>query len=268
MSGAAMGTLSFIAPLFVPADRPERFAKAAASGADAVILDLEDAVAPSAKDQARSALDAGFTQLPVIVRINAVGTPWHEADLAAVAGLPVAAIMLPKAERAVDLARVAAIRPVVALVETVAGMVAARDLAGCGHAARLAFGSVDYAADLGCDHGREALAAARAEIVFASRLGGLIAPLDGVTTAVGDPGLAAGDARHAAALGFGGKLAIHPRQVEPIRRAFAPTAEQVDWARRVLASGDGVATVDGMMVDEPVRMRARTILARAAVSDG
>lgn len=263
-----MSGLNFVAPLFVPADRPERFAKAAASGADAVILDLEDAVAPGAKEQARAALDAGFTELPVIVRINAVGTAWHEADLAAVASLPVAAIMLPKAERVGDLARVAAVKPVIALVETVAGLAAARELAGCGHLARMAFGSVDYAADLGCEHLREALAAARAEIVLASRLGGLLAPLDGVTTEVADAGRAADDARHAAALGFGGKLAIHPRQIEPVRQAFAPTADQMDWARRVLASGDGVVALDGMMVDEPVRVRARTILTRSGLGEG
>lgn len=257
-----MNDLAFTAPLFVPADRPERFAKAAASGADAVILDLEDAVAPAAKPVARAALAADFTELPVIVRINATGTAWHEDDLAAVAALPVAGIMLPKAERIEDLARVAAIKPVIALVETVAGMSAASDLARSGHAARLAFGSVDYAADLGCAHVREALAAARAEVVFASRLGSLLPALDGVTTDVSDPERAADDARHAALLGFGGKLVIHPRQVEPVRQAFAPTEAELDWARRVLASGDGVAVVDGTMVDEPVRIRARSILAR------
>ena len=258
-----MTDLAFVAPLFVPGDRPERYAKAAASGADAVILDLEDAVAPAAKEQARAALQTGFTGLPVVVRINAVGTPWHDADLAAVAQLPVAAIMLPKAERADDLARLAAVRPVIALIETVVGVAAVRELALSGQAARLAFGSIDYAADLGCDHVREALAHARSEIIFASRLGGLVAPLDGVTTDVQDPELALDDARHAAALGFGGKLAIHPRQVAGIRQAFRPSEAQIDWARRVLETGAGAATVDGSMVDEPVRIRARSILSKA-----
>lgn len=258
----AMSVATCLAPLFVPADRPERFAKAATSGADAVILDLEDAVAPASKGAALSALRDDFTELPIIVRINAAGTSWHDADIAAVSGLPVAAIMLPMAERPEDVARVARCKPVIALVETVVGMAAARDIARCGAAARLAFGSVDYAADLGCDHVRDALAAARAEMVFASRIGNLPAPLDGVTTDVGDGAAAADDARHAASIGFGGKLAIHPRQIAVIRDAFVPSADAIDWALRVLDSGDGVAVVDGKMVDEPVRIRARKILAR------
>ena len=254
--------LSFVAPLFVPGDRPERFAKAAASGADAVILDLEDAVAVAAKDAARDALTTDFTDLPVIVRINAAGTPWHRADVAAVERLPVAAVMLPKSERVEDIAPLAAGRPVIALIETVAGLAQARALAGSGHVARLAFGSVDYAADLGCDHVPEALAAARAELVFASRLAGLPAPLDGVTTALDDSGTVEADTRRARALGFGGKLAIHPRQIAAILDGFRPQPGEVDWAQRVLASGDGAVMVDNAMVDEPVRIRARAILRR------
>lgn len=258
----AMSPAACLAPLFVPADRPERFAKAAASGADAIILDLEDAVAPGNKGAALSALRTDFTELPIIVRINAAGTQWHEADLATVAALPIAAIMLPMAERPEEVLRVAQYRPVIALVESVAGIAAARDIARCGAVARMAFGSVDYAADLGCDHVRDALANARAELVFASRLGNLPAPLDGVTTDVSDGPATEDDARHAAAIGFGGKLAIHPRQIAAIRDAFTPSSESVDWALRVLGSGDGVAVVDGKMVDEPVRIRARKILAR------
>lgn len=259
-----MDPLSFRVPLFVPGDRPERFAKAGASGADAVILDLEDAVPAAAKDAARAALTAAFTELPIVVRVNASGTPWHEADVAVAADLNMAAIMLPKSERIEDVARLAAQRPVIALIETVAGVAGARALATSGHVARLAFGSVDYAANLGCDHVPEALAAARAEIVFASRLGGLLPPLDGVTTELNDRAAVENDARRAAMLGFGGKLAIHPRQVEDICAAFRPAPEQIEWARRVLFSGEGAVRVDGAMVDEPVRSRARIILARAS----
>ncbi|PZQ63078.1 MAG: CoA ester lyase [Sphingomonas taxi] len=252
-----------VTPLFVPADRPERFEKAARSGADAVILDLEDAVPPGGKDAARAALHAGFTDLPVIVRINAAGTPWHEDDLAALARLPIAAIMLPKAGHGAALARVAAVAPVIALVETVRGIAEVRGMASGGHVARLAFGSVDYAADLGCDHVRSALAAARAEVLVASRLADLPQPLDGVTTDVTDPAATQDDARHARALGFGGKLLIHPRQVTPARAGFRPGGDEIAWAERVLGSGDGAAAVDGAMVDEPVRLRARRLLDRA-----
>lgn len=259
-----MSSLSAISyPLFVPAHRPERFAKAAASGADAIILDLEDAVPEDAKDSARAALVADFTDLPVLVRINAFGTPWYDHDLDAIARLPIAGIILPKADRAVNLLQVANLSPVIALIESAQGIADARELAMSGHVTRLAFGSVDYAADLGCAHIRESLAAARAELVLASRLARLPAPLDGVTTDVTDEAKAADDACHARALGFSGKLLIHPRQVTAVRSALRPDSNEVEWARRVAASGDGAVLVDGAMVDEPVRIRARDVLARA-----
>ena len=256
----------FSIPLFVPADRPERFEKAAASGADAVILDLEDAVAPDRKEAARAALSADFTTLPVLVRINGAGTPWHAADIEAAIRLPLAGIILPKAEPGDALAGLAARGlPVVALIETARGLAGARQVAGHPGVSRLLFGSIDFCADLGCAHTREALLAARSELVLAARLAGLAAPVDGVTTTLDDAGLIRDDARHARDLGFGGKLAIHPRQIEPIRTGLRPEAAEVEWARKVLADGDGATAVDGMMVDEPVRIRARAILVRAGI---
>lgn len=252
--------------LFVPGNRPERFAKAAASGADAVIIDLEDAVAPEDKPAARRAAATARPEgAPLFVRVNAAGTPWHAEDLAALLPSP-AGILLPKAE---DPAVLAAIRgaigserPLVALVESTRGLAMARDLAR--HADGLAFGSIDFAADLGCAHTRQALLFARSELVFASRLAGIAAPIDGVTATIGDDGLTEEDARHGAELGFGGKLLIHPRQVAAARRGFAPAPEEVDWARQVLAAGgDGAVAVGGMMIDAPVRIRAEGILARA-----
>ncbi|MEP9379230.1 CoA ester lyase [Aquabacter sp. CN5-332] len=261
------GSLDFIVPLFVPAHRPERFGKAAAAEPDAVILDLEDAVPLDAKAQARDALRTDFTSLPILVRINAAGTPWHADDLAVVARLRPAAVLLPKAERPETLAAVATHLgldvTILALVETALGLAHARALAAHPAVCRLAFGSVDFCADLGCAHVREALLSARSELVLASRLAGLPAPLDGVTTRIDAPDEAEDDARYAAALGFGGKLAIHPRQIAPIHAGFRPSPEDIRWAERVIASGDGAAAVDGAMVDEPVRVRARSILARA-----
>lgn len=250
-------------PLFVPANRSERFAKAAASGADAIILDLEDAVAADAKDAARAALSRDFTALPVIVRINAAGTPAHEADLAAVMALGPAAIMLPKAESAAGcqaVARITGALPLIALIETARGLAHARDIAALPQVRRLAFGSVDFCADLGCAPLRELLLPVRLELVLASRLAGIAAPIDGVTVELDDPAISHDDAAHARALGMTGKLCIHPRQIAPVRRAFAPSNAEIDWARRVLASGDGAVLVDGAMVDEPVRLRARGIL--------
>ncbi|WP_295046145.1 CoA ester lyase [uncultured Paracoccus sp.] len=253
------------APLFVPANRPERFAKAAASGADAIILDLEDAVAVDAKDAARAALARDFTDLPVIVRINAHATPWHDADVAAVAALNPAAAILPKAEDAAVTAQVAKALglPVIALIESAPGLAHARAIAQAPGVVRLAFGSVDFCADLACAHLREVLLPARSELVLASRLAGIAAPIDGVTVQLDDLSVSHDDAAHARALGMTGKLCIHPRQIAEVRRAFAPTPAELDWARRVVASGDGAVSVDGAMVDEPVRIRARALLAEA-----
>jgi citrate lyase subunit beta/citryl-CoA lyase len=261
--------LPCIAPLFVPADRPERFAKAAISGADAIIIDLEDAVAPARKAMARAELCRGGAlpqNILIYVRLNARATPWYAEDMAAIAGLDVAGIILPKTESVADVQAVAAIlneREVIALIETAAGLAAGRQIAGAAGTTRLAFGSIDFCADLGLAHTREALLMARSELVLASRLGGLAAPLDGVTASLGDVQLAEEDARYAASLGFGGKLCIHPAQVAPVKRGFAPSEAEIAWAERVLAAGDdGAAAVDGELVDAPVRARAIRIMAQ------
>lgn len=262
--------LNFTVALFVPANRPERFVKAAAAGADAVILDLEDAVAPASKDEARAALRADFASAPVLVRINGLGTSWHAADVAALPGRNFAAVMVPKAEAGAPFAAFCAACPipVIALVETARGLADARLISRTTNVARLAFGSVDFCADIGCAHVRDALLAARSELVLASRLAGLAPPIDGVTTAIDDVPSIAADARHARDLGFGGKLAIHPRQISTIRAGFAPDDAEIAWARKILASGDGAIAVDGAMVDEPVRIRARAVLDRLNEANG
>lgn len=260
-----------VAPLFVPATRPERVAKAAASGSDALILDLEDAVAPADKSAARAALAAlVLPGLPVILRINAAGTPWHEDDLRLAASLGLAAVMLPKSEGAAELAATHAAtgKPLIALVETARGLANLAEIAAAPGVRRLAFGSVDFAADLGCAHEPEALLFPRTQIVLASRLAGLAPPLDGVTLALDDANAAEADANRAAGLGFGGKLCIHPRQIAPVRRGFAPSARELAWAEAVLAAGEGVAAVDGQMIDAPVRRRAEQIRRRAAIAGG
>lgn len=259
------------APIFVPGDRPERFAKAAASGADAVILDLEDAVAPERKAHARECIRAhGLDGTRTIIRINALASGHFAGDLAALQGVSFAAIMLPKAERPEDIAAVhealgreIAVIPLIesaAAIDTLGGILAAPGVY------LAAFGSIDYALDLGCSHAWEPLLLARSEIVLRSRLAGLAAPLDGVTTAIDDPTLIEVDTRRAAALGFGGKLAIHPRQIPSISRCFHPDESSVAWAKKVLAAaGSGAASsLEGEMIDRPVVERARRILARVA----
>lgn len=268
--------------LFVPGSRPDRFDRAASSGADEVVLDLEDAVAPGAKDAARaSVVDRLRGGGSGWVRVNAVGSPHHDADVDAVSGCAgLRGLVLPKAEDPDSLAEVRRRLPVdvglLALVETAVGVDRARAMATGGVVDRLALGAVDLALDLGADETDEALLLARSTLVLASRLGGLPAPVDGVTAATGDDGAAREAAARARALGFGGKLCLHPRQLAPVREGFAPTAAQVAWAERVLEASrrhgedvgegpePGVFALDGEMVDRPVLVRARAVLARAA----
>jgi citrate lyase subunit beta/citryl-CoA lyase len=260
--------------LFVPADRPERYAKALASGADTVIVDLEDAVAAPAKESARAALVAWLEAggAGIAVRINDAATPWFDADLAVVARPGVVAVVVPKAERADDLARVRAAAPhaaLVPLIETAGGVDGVREVARAPGVARLAFGSIDLQLDLGIEEDGGAgdeLLVFRSALVLASRLAGLAAPVDGVSTAIDDAAVVEADARRARRLGFGAKLCIHPRQLAAVHAAFAPSADELAWAGRVVAAADaaggGAVAVDGRMVDRPVLLRARSLLAR------
>jgi citrate lyase subunit beta / citryl-CoA lyase len=252
--------------LFVPGDRPERFDKATASGADLVVIDLEDAVAPEAKEFARQQAAAhAAAGHRAAVRINAVGTPWHEGDVAALAGSGAAVVMLPKAIAGPGLGALGRTgASVIALVETAAGILDARAVASTPGVCRLAFGSFDLAAELGIDPlDEQALLAARTALVLGSAAAGLPAPVDGVRARIDDDAGLRAEAEAARRLGFTGKLCIHPRQVPIVRAAFAPTADQVAWARRVVSAADGgraVAAVDGSMVDKPVLDRARRVL--------
>jgi citrate lyase subunit beta/citryl-CoA lyase len=259
--------------LFVPADRPERIAKAFAAGADAVIADLEDAVASGLKAEARAALaDSLSAQRPVLVRINGADTPWFEDDLAACAAPGVSGIVLPKAERGDDLDRVAARlgadMPVLALIETARGMANAEAIGAVPAVRRLLFGSIDFQVDLGIDGDGLELLFFRSRLVLASRLAGLEAPVDGVTVRFDDPAATLADAQRARREGFGGKLCIHPKQVAAINAAFSSSADELVWAERVVAaaarSGGGAVALDGKMIDKPVLAKAQRILARAS----
>ena len=254
--------------LFVPGDRAERIGKARASGADAVVVDLEDAVAPGSKGAARDAVAGALDAAqPVVLRINGIDTGWFADDARLCAHPGVAAVMLPKAGSADSVAALRAAcagKPVVALVETAAGIAGLAELAAAG-IARLAFGSIDFQLDLDIADDDLALLPFRMQLVLASRLAGLPPPVDGVTTALDDEARIDADSRRARALGFGAKLCIHPKQVAIVNAAFSPTAAELAWARRVVdaaAAADGAAVaVDGKMVDAPVLMRARRLLA-------
>lgn len=254
--------------LFVPGSRPERFDKAVDSGADVVILDLEDAVAPAEKGQARANVERWLAAGGVgIVRINARETPWHgeDVEMAARSGCPV---MIPKVELSSDAAAVQRClpneTPLVALLESAAAILGAASICQAPGVVRVAFGSFDLGAELGIDpDGRQALLHARSALVLASAAARIAPPVDGVTATVGDIAALSSDLQHARSLGFGAKLCIHPGQVTHVNECFMPTDDEIEWADRVLnAAGDhGVAIVDGKMVDAPVLMRARRIAA-------
>ena len=259
--------LSF--PLFVPGDRPERIAKACAAGTDCVIVDLEDAVAAQNKVAVRGLLQGALPVNPAVqvyVRINGTETVWYEDDVACAGALGFDGVILPKAQSAEQIAALRAKVPaqclVVALVESVSGLAHVNDIARA--ADRIAFGSIDFAQDMGCAHTQAVLLPARHALVMAARLANRPPPIDGVTTAIRDEGLVAADSAHGRDMGFAGKLLIHPAQIAPARAAYRPSAEDVAWARRVIAASreGGASTVDGAMVDAPVVLRANRILAR------
>jgi len=265
--------------LFVPGNRPDRFEKAAASGADAIVLDLEDAVPPAEKAPARAAVREAWARLaahgvPVVVRVNASGSGMLAEDLAALQGLaPVPAVMLPKAESAAHVAQVRAALPeasVLPLVETAAGLRGIDAVAAAPGVVRLAIGHLDFMADTGMSwsEGEPELAPLRFAVSIATRIAGLAPAVDGVTVQTDDEPRLIADTLRARRFGFGGKLCIHPKQVAAVHHAFAPGEEEVAWAKRVVeadaASGGRAVKVDGRMVDAPVVTTARAILARAA----
>jgi citrate lyase subunit beta/citryl-CoA lyase len=263
--------------LFVPATRPERFAKALGSGADAVIIDLEDAVAPSDKAQARRLLAQAWSGLEavhsrVLIRVNAANTTWHEEDLKLLGELNVAGVVLSKAEDAAQLSQMTATLgsacALIPLIESVAGLDAADALASSPQVMRLAFGNLDFQADAGlaCGPDQAELTPVRLALLLASRRALLPPPIDGVTADMHDGDQLARDLLRCRSAGFGAKLCIHPKQVAAVNAAFTPSPAEIDWARRVVAAsqatGGGVVSLDGRMVDAPVLRLAQRVLDR------
>jgi citrate lyase subunit beta/citryl-CoA lyase len=262
--------------LFVPGTRPERFGKALASGADAVVLDLEDAVAFDDKASARQTIVnwfAGATtaeRARIVVRINDAESAWFLDDLLALRDAGATAVLLPKAESAQQIAAAKAVLPhasVLALIESARGVVEVGTVAAAG-ASRLVFGTLDFALDLDIDITTEAsgLAYAASCIALASRVAGLPSPVAGITPQLDDPARLLADLALARGQGFGAKLCIHPSQVEPIHAALRPSEQALDWARRVLAAdaaSPGAARLDGRMVDRPVVLQALRTLGLA-----
>ena len=260
--------------LFVPGDRPERFDKACASGADVVILDLEDAVTPERKGDAREAIRDWLTKGGrAWVRLNGSDTAWFEDDCSLLDAPGLLGVSLPKAETAEQLHRLAERLPdplrMLPIVETARGIWNAGELAAAPKVERLAFGSVDFQVDTGIVGDGHELLYARSRLVLASAMARIAAPVDGVTVQLDDLQRLEADVLDARRMGFGGKLCVHPRQVQPINQGFLPAAEEVNWAREVMAiveahEGVGAISLNGKLIDLPVILRARRILDSAA----
>jgi citrate lyase subunit beta/citryl-CoA lyase len=264
--------------LFVPGNRPERFAKALAGAADAVVLDLEDAVAVDDKSSAREAVAAQLAGMSpearsrVVVRINDVASDGFTMDLRMLLSSGGVHVMLPKAESAAQIASVRSAVPdadVLALIESARGLASVDRIAASHGVSRLVFGTLDFALDLDLDTdtGDEGLAYAAGRIAVASRAAGLATPVAGVTPQLDDEERLLADLAQARRFGFGAKLCIHPAQVEPIHRALQPSAAAIDWATRVLkaeSASPGAAKLDGRMIDRPVVLQAERILMRGA----
>ena len=261
--------------LFVPASRPERFDKACAAGAGAVIIDLEDAVMPSAKVTARDAVRAWLSaDKSVLIRINAAETEWFSDDLALCSMPGVAGIVLPKTEQAeqIRIVNQAGAVMVLPLIESAQGFAQLAEIASAAGVHRLIFGSIDFQYDLGIEGDDDALLFFRSQLVLQSRLAGIIAPVDGVSVGIDNIDQVCVDTQRARRLGFGAKLCIHPTQVAHVNRQFRPDAERIGWAVRVIdaveKSGGAAVAVDGKMVDLPVLLQAKAIQAEAELLAG
>lgn len=268
--------------LYVPASNARALAKARTLPADAIIVDLEDAVAPAAKEEARTrALEAiaagGLAPREVVLRVNGADTPWGADDLRAAAGSGADAVLLPKVERAAavaDAARALAeagapALPLWAMIETPRGVLAAAEIAAAPGLACLVAGTSDLVKDLGAraTPGRAEVLTALSLLLLAARAHGLAA-LDGVHLDLADDAGFEAACRQGRDLGFDGKTLVHPRTIEPANRIFAPAPEELEGARRIVAAhaeaeraGQGVAVVDGSVVERLHVERAQRLLA-------
>ncbi len=264
--------------LFVPGNRPERFLKAAESGADAVIIDLEDSVPLGAKSVARDLIAEQWTALMatgaiVVVRANSPETDIGKEDLRILANLQgLHGVMIPKCESKETLQYVSRAMPqtsILPIIESAAGFVALSEIAAEANVSRLVVGHIDFLADTGmqCAEDQRELDTLRFNVAMFTRKYNLSPAIDGVTVSVDDAALIRNDTLRSVRFGFGGKLCIHPKQVAVVHETLAPSSQELDWAKRVLVAitdSQGAAVqLDGKMVDLPVVLQAQRLIERA-----
>ncbi len=257
--------------LYVPGDRPDRFDKAHSSGADAIILDLEDSVPPASKAQARANVASWLSAHPTAsawIRVNS-DVEFLDDDLEMAHSVPSLGVVMPKATA--ERCALTRLR-VVALVETAAALEQLAHIANVENVWRIGLGEADLVADLGLDPSpdRHELWPIRSQIVVASAAAGLIGPVGPVATEIADLTLLTATSDQLRRQGFTGRSTIHPKQVATVNACFSPTAAQLARARAIVdtfdaaaTTGTGVATVDGEFIDEAVARRARSIIAQA-----
>ena len=253
--------------LFAPGHNAKLLNRVFQAGADAVMLDLEDAVPPDAKVAARAMVAEALLDHPAWVRVNAAQTAWCEADLDAVADRALG-IRIPKVESAGDVEWVTARapgKPIICAIESARGVLAAQEIAAVPGVRFLAMGGVDLQRDLNTSGGNLQTLYARSYLVLASRAAGIEPPIDSVFPLLDDTAGLRDQAQFARSLGFFGKSAIHPRQLDILHEIFTPTAAEIEWAQSVLAGfeatgGGGFALPSGEFVDLPVADRARRLL--------
>lgn len=260
--------------LFVPATRPDRFAKAVGSNAGIVIVDLEDAVAPPDKIAARRALVAAAEDMRLacdaaacdfFVRVNAPQTQWHEDDVVACSALPIHGVLVPKPESASQvtaLGRAMGNKRIHLLMETLRAFHNIEELANTPQVERLMLGCVDLMLELCVDDDGEPLHYFRTLLAMHSRLAGLQPPMDGVCLSLDDKDQLRREIERAKRFGFAAKACIHPSQVATVNSCFLPNEEEVAYARRLLQfCADGRATAfEGQLVDAPLVNRAKRVL--------
>ena len=262
--------------LFVPGNRPERFQKAIDSGADAVVLDLEDSVPLSAKDDARQSVIRALPMLTgkacIVVRCNSPESYEGSSDLMALTGVPLAGLMVPKCESELGLRSLAQHLPqavLLPIIESAKGYLALQHIANAAHVCRLVVGYIDFLSDTGmtCSRDQAELNSLRFAVAVHSRAAYLASAVDGVSVSIEDESSWREDTERALRFGMGGKLCIHPRQVPAVHAAFQPTEKELLWAQTVVsamsASGGAAMQLRGEMIDAPVVLQAQRLLARA-----
>ncbi len=263
--------------LFVPGDRPERFDKAIASGADSIIIDWEDAVEDERKAFARLATaewwpTRQFSPGSVAIRVNSADSAEHSLDQESIKALisdggNEPAIVQAKTERADDVRWIYDLSeaiPIVALIESAAGLTELKEIATAGKVHRLAFGAIDFALDCGLQSDPDVLSHPRSAIALHSRSAGLPGPLDSPEVSFRDDDVVRSGTTEARRFGFTGKLCIHPAQITVVHDALRPSEQDISWAQSIVGPAKGAVQLDGKMVDKPLYERARRILDQAA----